>query len=124
MAKVVLGQRPKNFKREVSFPMLDGVEGVITCVFKYRTKTEFGAFIDQLFTDAGVAPGSDISIAGLMARTVEKNGRYLIDILEGWDVDKDLTLTTAQQLADELPGGAAAIMEAYRQAVVEGRLGN
>jgi CRP/FNR family transcriptional regulator len=31
---------------------------------------------------------------------------------------------THQQLADELPGAAAAIMETYRTACVEGRLGN
>lgn len=126
MAKIVLGKRPESFKRKVTFHMLDGGDGIIMCEFKYRTKKEFGELIDSMAQDAGVAPEVDkpLLIADLMGKTVDKNADYLMDVLKGWDVDADLTRDNAAQLANELPGAAVAIMESYRAAVVEGRLGN
>lgn len=126
MAKIILGKRPESFKRKVTFPMLDGGDGIIMCEFKYRTKKEFGALIDSMAQDAGVAPDVDkpLLIADLMGKTVEKNADYLMDIIKGWDAEADLTRDNVEQLCDELPGAAVAIMEAYRAAVVEGRLGN
>ena len=56
--------------------------------------------------------------------TKDKNAAYLIDVLDGWNLDEVLTRDTAAQLCDELPGAATEIMEAYRLAIVEGRLGN
>jgi len=126
MAKIILGKRPESFRRKVTFPMLEGGDGVILCDFKYRTKKEFGELIDGIAKDAGVAPEADkpLLIAELMDKTVEKNADYLMDVLKGWDVDAELTRDNAAQLANELPGAAVAIMETYRAAVVEGRLGN
>lgn len=128
MAKIKLGNRPKSFKRPVTFPMLEGGQGAIECEFKYRTKKEFGAFIDRLFEDAGEEPeGEELKpkkMAELLAKTIDKNGAYLMEALEGWNLDQPLSREAADQLADELPGAATAIMEAYRMAVVEGRLGN
>ena len=46
--KIKLGSRPKSFTRIVKFPMLEGGEGSIECTFKYRTRSEFGVFIDAL----------------------------------------------------------------------------
>ena len=53
-----------------------------------------------------------------------QNAAYLLDVLDGWNLDETLTRDTAAQLCDELPGAATEIMEAYRLAIVEGRLGN
>ncbi|MGC3984836.1 MAG: phage tail assembly chaperone [Pseudorhodoferax sp.] len=126
MAKITLGKRPESFRRKVTFPLIEGGDGVIMCDFKYRTKSEFGQFLDQMSSDAGVVPeeGKPLSIGDLMAKTVDRNADYLLDVLKGWDVDADLTRDNAAQLANELPGACVAIMEAYRLAVVEGRLGN
>lgn len=132
MAKIKLGQRPQNFKRVVKFPMHDGTEGAIECIFKYRTRKEFGAFIDGIVDAAKLKapePGEDgevkFSMADLMERTAGSNADYLLQVLDGWNVDgSELTLESLQQLADELPGAASAIMETYRAAVSEGRLGN
>lgn len=136
MAKIILGKRPESFKQKVTFPMLDGSEGAIQCVFKYRTKTEFGKFIDAMVADAKAADTKNkeadaalepqtMQLADIMAKTVDKNADYLLDILKGWDVEgRDLTRDNCALLSDELPGAAVAIMEAYRLAVSEGRLGN
>jgi len=125
--KIKLGNRPKNFKRIVTFDMLEGGKGSIECTFKYRTRSEFGVFIDRLMAAAGTkerTEGDKFSMAELMEKTAGQNAEYLLDVLESWNLDEDLNKPNAQQLADELPAAAAAIMETYRTAVTEGRLGN
>lgn len=127
MAKIKLGNRPKSFKRTVTFDMLEGGKGSIECVFKYRTRKEFGEFIDGILNAAGVQPpatDAQFSMTDLMERTSGTNAEYLLAVLDGWNLDEDLNKPNAQQLADELPGAANAIMETYRSALVEGRLGN
>lgn len=127
MSKIKLGNRPKSFTKIVKFDMLEGGKGSIECTFKYRTRTEFGTFIDGLVSDAGVktdVSDDKFSMSDLMEKTAGSNAKYLLQVLEGWNLDEDLTLANAQQLADELPAAAAAIMETYRMAVTEGRLGN
>jgi hypothetical protein len=126
MSKIKLGVTPKSFKVVVTFAMLDGDKGTIEADFRYRTRDEFGVFIDQIVKDAGVQPSQveDLGMTGLMSRTTDQNGRYLLEILVGWNLDEPLTIDRTRQLANELPAAAAALMEAYRTAVTEGRLGN
>jgi len=130
MAKITLGKPPKSFKRVVKFPMLDGTTGSIECIYKYRTRKDFGIFIDGLLDAAKAKPetGDDgevkFSMAELMEKTAGANADYILAILDGWNLDEPLSADTAQQLADELPAAAAAIMETYRAAVQDGRLGN
>jgi hypothetical protein len=127
MSKIKLGNRPKAFTKTVKFDMLEGGKGSIDCTFKYRTRTEFGEFIDGLVKESGVqveAEDGKFSMTDLMEKTAGSNAQYLLKVLDAWNLDEDLTLANAQQLADELPAAAAAIMETYRLAVTEGRLGN
>lgn len=127
MAKIKLGARPKSFKRVVKFPLLEGGEGAIECIYKYRTRSEFGIFIDRLMDAAGAKEkpdGEKFSMAELMERTAGANADYIMDVLDGWNLDEDLTKANVQQLADEYPAAATAVMESYRLACLEGRLGN
>jgi hypothetical protein len=130
MAKIKLGARPKNFKHTVKFPMLEGEQGSIECVFKYRTRKEFGTFIDGIMEGAKVQPQTNedgqpaFSMAALMEKTAGSNADYIMQVCEGWSLDEEFSRSNVQQLADELPAAAAAIMEAYRAAITEGRLGN
>jgi len=124
--KIKLGSRPKSFKRVVTFPMVEGGDGAIEVSFKYRTRTEFGQFIDSLFDAAKEEKpkDGDFSMADLMGKTGDKNAAYLLDTIDGWNLDEPLNRETAEQLCDELPAAATAIMEAYRAAIVEGRVKN
>ena len=127
MAKIKLGSTPKTFKNNVIVDMLDGTKGSIECVFKYRTRVEFGVFLDSVFKDAGVkAADADekVIIAEVMARTRDTNAEYLIKVLDGWNLDEELNVQNLQQLCDEFPGVANTIMETYRTSVTEGRRGN
>ena len=124
--KIKLGNRPKNFKRVITFPLIEGGEGAIEVTYKYRTRQEFGSFIDGIFAAAKEEQPQDgeFKMSDLMGKTRDKNAAYLLDVIEGWNLDEPLNRETAEQLCDELPAAAAEIMEVYRSATVEGRLKN
>ena len=131
MAKIKLGSRPKNFKRTIKVPMPEGGEGTIEVSYIYRTRTQFGEFVDGLIETAGVKPPASqadedvkFSLAEAMERTRETNADYIMKIVDGWNLEEDFTRANVEQLCDELPGAALAIMDQYRQAITEGRLGN
>lgn len=129
MSKIKLGARPKSFSRVVKFPMHDGTTGRIEVTFKYRTRSEFGEFIDSLVTAAKAqgltdSDASDFSMGEFMTKQAGANASYLMQVMEAWDLDEPFNQANVQQLADELPGAAMAIMETYRAACAEGRLGN
>lgn len=126
-SKIKLGSRPKSFKRVIKFALLEGGEGAIECTFKYRTRKEFGEFIDRMMEASGAKakPEDDkFSMAELMERTAGQNAQYIMDVLDGWSLDEELNLHNVQQLSDEYPAATNSIMEAYRAAIIEGRLGN
>lgn len=130
MAKISLGKRPKSFKRTIKVPMHEGGEGAIEVSFLYRTRTEFGALVDDLLKAADVTPAStsdeDVAFSLQLAleRTRDTNADYILKIMDGWDLDEAFTRASVVQLCDELPGAAQAIIADYRAAITEGRLGN
>jgi Phage tail assembly chaperone len=127
MSKVTLGKPPKTFKPfTVKFPMPDGTEGRILATFNYRTSIQFGQFLNQVFDDEGETeqPKEKRDFEGIFTKTKDQNAGHLLLALSAWDLDEPLCLESLQALADELPAAAAALMTAYRGAVVEGRLGN
>lgn len=127
MAKIILGKPPKSFKRVVTFPMLDGTDGKIEIEYKYRTRKDFGTFVDGMLENAkGAAPSVDeaFSMEKLMERTSDANAKYLMEVVEGWNLDAEFSEETVQQLANECPAAVTSIMESYRAGCVEGRLGN
>jgi hypothetical protein len=134
MSKIKLGKRPDTFKPfSVSFTLPDGSEGKIEATFRYRTRREFGAMLDDLFgspgkelpqrTEADGAPKLT-DYEALFARTSEANARHLLTALAGWSLEEPLTEESLQSLCDELPAAAAALMAGYSTACQEGRLGN
>jgi hypothetical protein len=124
MATITLGKAPKNFKKLVTFKMLDGTDGTIECLFKYRTVSAYGVMKDELSADSGIADVATATWAQIMEKRRDKGGEFLSRILEGWNLDQDFSTGNLQQLADEIPGAVAAIAEAYELAIVQGRLGN
>lgn len=127
MAKITLGKRPQFIETTISATLPDGTVGSIKARYKYRTRTEFGQMIDQRMAEARTeapAEPADFSVANMQRQARDANAAYLLDILDGWDLDNDLDIDTATQLCDEAPGMAQALIDGYRMAVTEGRLGN
>ena len=130
MAKIKLGNRPKNFKRSIKIDLPEGGTGEVEMSYIYRTRTEFGQFIDKMMGAAGVklesAADEDqkFSLEEALAKTRDTNADYIMSVADGWNIDAEFSRDTVAQLCDELPGVALEIMNTYRAAITEGRLGN
>lgn len=132
MAKIKLGARPETFQRNVKFQLLDGTEGSIGVIYRYRTRKEFGALTDALMAEVRAdseraAEGAEtqpISLETVWAQAGAKNADYLLQIAQGWDLDEPFSRESIEQLSDELPAAVSAIVQEYRVAIIEGRLGN
>lgn len=144
MAKIVLGQRPEKFTRAVKFALLDNSTAWINVDFKYRTRSEYGAFVDEsverskqaaeaavkrvmdaadLAADAGYVekfPG----MKDVLEKSSAENVEFLLEVVTGWNLDAPLGRESIVQLVDEYPQAALAIIESYRLACTEGRAGN
>lgn len=110
--------------------MLEGGDGSVEISYKYRTRSEFGNFIDEIFNDAGVNPASQddvdvkLSLAEALKKTLDVNADYIMKVADGWNLDIEFSRDSVAQLCDELPGVALQIINSYRLAITEGRLGN
>ena len=130
MARIKLGTRPKNFKKLIKVALPEGGEGTVEISYIYRTRTEFGQFVDDLMKSAGVEPTGQtdeevqFSLAEALAKTRDTNADYILKIADGWNLEDEFGRQSLAQLCDELPGAALEIINQYRLAITEGRLGN
>lgn len=145
MAKVKLGSRPTTFKKVVSFEDINGEKLSIEWTYNYRTRTEFGDWLESLFEKANaeaqarlqVDPAAEgatadgaatelprFSMATFMRSATQNATQYLMEAASGWNLDIDFTRENVQKFCDEYPGGATESQEGYRTACAEGRLGN
>ena len=128
MATIKLGNKPKTFKPfPVKFTMPDGEEGAINTTFKYRTRKEYGAFLNDLYHSADTEKppeGENIDFEALFAKGGEKTVKKLLDAIDAWEFGYDLSEETLLQMQDEIPASIAAFGAAYRLACLDGRLGN
>lgn len=138
--KLVLGKRPQSFSRTVTFPMVEGGEGCMVVEYLYRTRKEHAEFVDgiqaaaeakakaeadryQKAAEAGDAPPV-LKQSDLVAYQIEANVRTIMDSVKGWNLDIPFDREAVEQLVDEAPAAVTAIIGTYREAIVEGRLGN
>jgi hypothetical protein len=146
MPIIKLGSRPKSFERTVKFKDVDGTELAVPVIFKYRTLTEFGSFVDQWTADQKAAIEAEaatlendrkkaqeagekfveptITNEEIRKEEAKSNTDYLMRILDGWKLDDAFTAAAVLQFCNEFPGGARAVVFDYRAAIVEGHLGN
>ena len=123
---IVLGKKPDGIPDTLKIKLPDGTEGLLPVTFKYRTRTEFGEFLDSIFgADLPAFDGTSKTASAQQQRaTVQLNGQYIRGCLKDWGLDAPFTIQSCIQLADELPGAVQQIMDTYRRLTMEGRLGN
>lgn len=122
--KITLGKPPKSFNRSVLFTTVEGDESFITWTFIYRTRKQFGELVDTNAPD-DVAPSEGIpTMQSMMEKANVKSADYIMQIAEGWDLSADFNRVNVQELCDQYPAAVNAAVNAYREAVMEGRLGN
>lgn len=143
MSKVILGQRPAYIPARVEARMPDGSPVTVAVRYRYRTRREYAEFIDSFAAGRnsveepakprrgrkGSAPAAEEQTAvaeplNYHEVSIRANVDLLAEILDGWDLDVPLNRETLDQLADEAPGIAAALIEGYGLAIHQGRLGN
>ena len=127
MAKLVLGKTPANFKPfDVKFTLPDGDEDKIQVTFRYKTRSQFAAFLNELFAEAGEDKSADekIDFERLFAKGGDKTVSHLTKIIADWDFADKPTAENLRAMHDQAPAAAAAITSAYSLACTEGRLGN
>ncbi len=152
MAKIILGTTPKNFSKELTFPMLDGTVGSVKPTFKYRTRTQFAAFHDEMLdvikaeaeaeikalkakrkaADEAAAAGAEVddtidlgkSETESASKLMERQADFIMDCVNDWDLAVPFDRAAVLQLADEVPQAVSMIIKSYREAMTEGRLGN
>lgn len=138
--KIKLGARPKTFDKDVEIKMLDGSVGTVPAVFKYRTRTELAELNDEIQGKAQAQEEADTAAlkakiesnekveplkqVDILDRNISLQVDFVMEALEGWGLDEKFGRAAVQQLADELPAAIRAIIETYRTAINEGRLGN
>lgn len=141
MPTIKLGGRPKSFKRVVKFKDLDGQTDLsIEVSYRYRTKKQFGEMLDSqieiaikeadaMEAKATAALESDTPpkrerIADGYELATSKQVDYLMQIIDGWNLEVEFAREAVQNLCDEYPGAPVAISNMYREVIAEGRTGN
>lgn len=128
MSKLVLGKTPANFKPfNVKFTLPDGQEDQINVTYKYKTRSQYAAFLNDLFVESGEEkPDAEekVDFEKLFAKGGEKTVAHLSKIITDWDFAEKPTAETFRQLHDQAPGAAVALTAAFQAACTEGRLGN
>lgn len=125
--KIVLGKRPKNFKSVVTCNTPDGESLSIECSYVYRTKREFGELADKMFNgEQPTGSNEDVkaSMKAALEGSIELQATWLMHIMDGWNLDVEFGRESVEQLCDEFPAHALEIIARYREAILEGRLGN
>lgn len=138
--KIKLGARPESFSRAVSFQLPEGGSGCMEMIYKYRTRKEFAEFADTMQAalkakgeseaekirkaaeDGKAIP--EMTQADLIKLQDEFNVNYIMQAATGWNLDIPFDREAVEQMTDEFPAAVIAIIGAYRDAIVEGRLGN
>lgn len=127
--KVTLGARPKTFKSfDVKVTMPDGDEGIIPVTFKYRTKSEFGKWMDEAIAigkdDVKSQPADEFSWEKFYEMNTDAAVDQVLSAVDSWGLDIPFTPATLKKLGDEMPAAISAMLAAYGGACREGRLGN
>lgn len=128
MSKLVLGKTPATFKPfNVKFMLPDGTEDAIKVTFKYKTRSQFAAFLNELFAESGedkAEADEKVDFEKLFSKGGEKTVAHLSKIIVEWDFAEPATADTLRALHDQAPAAAAAMTSAFSAACTEGKLGN
>lgn len=121
MAKFKLVNRPETVTHTVRWKDFDGKDLTLKVEFYYRGRSEFAALIDGM-TSSDL--DDDAKLQEVISAADSKGADFILKALKSWDMEEELNLENAQILCDQFQGAANAIVTAYRQLCLEGRLGN
>lgn len=128
MAKLKLGSAPKNFKRMIHIPLVDGTTADLEISFKYRTRTEFGELIDSIVakpsTEKEEVKQEIKTTKEAFKKGNESEAENILKMADGWDLDEPFNKANIVKLIDEFPVAATIISDTYRELIQDGRAKN
>ncbi|MFZ6801927.1 phage tail assembly chaperone [Undibacterium sp. Di24W] len=136
--KFVFGTAPETFKRNVEVIDIEGNVSEIEFTFKYRTKKQFAALLDEGVKAAkaehaaadsesektGIDSISDQFYSELCEKNDKKSAEYVLKIAQGWDVANEFCVTSLLDLENRFPGALQSTAQTYAKAVSEVRTKN
>jgi hypothetical protein len=123
MAKLALGKAPESFKKVVEITNLYGTKDTIEIEFKYRTRKQYGELIDSIQSSEKSSKKTDTYV-DIITDTDAKTVEFLLSIAKGWDLEEPFNAENVAILVDQFPNATNEINDAYRIAILEGRLKN
>jgi hypothetical protein len=126
MPKIKLGARPKTFKPvTLKFEMPDGAEGAMEVTYLYRTRDEYAQFITEVGKPSEFDPKDETPIMERIVKlAIAGDVLHLMQSVDAWNLDVELSEENMRQLANELPAAVRAMAKGYEEACLHGRLGN
>ena len=122
---VTLGKTPECFPAttvEVTLP--DGTKCVIPLVYKYRTKKQYGVWLDEIGAQKSGDEGQEFTWAKHFEGESSVKAEKALDALHSWGLSEPLNKESLVQLDDECPAAMVAILRAYGETCRGERLGN
>ena len=124
-AKITLGKTPETFKpATVHFELPDGSKGAIEVTYKYRTREQYGEFVDQTAQSVHDAIVGGTGVSSTITAGIASDAEMLVGCVASWDLGEPVTAEVARQLSNEYPAVVNALLGGYRRVIAEGHLGN
>lgn len=126
--KLTFGNPPSTFKKEVVVSIL-GEDGEMTQVkftmqFKYRTRSQYGELMDEYLAKQQKPLEGDVTVKGVVESKNDFDVEAILKMADGWSLDDPFDKESLTRLSDNYPAVISDITEAYRSAVMEGRIKN
>lgn len=119
--KIKLGTPPKDFKRKITIDLLDGTKGDVEFTFKYRTRSEYAALMDDtLNAEKDATAKKEESAKEAFERIGEGTVSFIKEIATGWDLEEEFNDQNIKTLIDTYPAVTVAASEVYRISILEG----
>lgn len=126
--KLTFGNPPSTFKKEVVASIF-GEDGELTQVkfdmtFKYRTRSQYGELMDEYLAKSQAPLEGDVTVKGVVDTKNSFDVEAILKMAEGWSLADPFDKDSLTRLSDTYPAVIAEITEAYRSAIMEGRIKN
>ena len=128
MAKYKFGSKPKTFSKNIKWKEVDGNSLELQIVFNTATSDECAEMITVMFDTVNKERGG-VEVADMSIKDIVKTNRqgaadFLLKVINSWELEDDLTRDNVLRFMNEQPGGSEAAITAFRDACMQGRMGN
>jgi hypothetical protein len=122
--KLTFGNPPSTFKKEVVATLLDGSQIKFEVDYVYRSRTQYAELMDEIMNKPNYQEGEEFSIKSSTIASNKNDVDTVLKIAKGWSLQDPFTEESLGLVEDNYPAVIIAIINAYRSAILEGRVKN